>query len=196
MKLTRMKLLKNAWSVVTIFMTADTGMFKGIWIPRMRVFIIEQILCGAAVKANVCSWWASLWWVTLDWTGTTHGFRNVPVQSQLLNCLCAARKSCFHMCFMFLTTSPKLWNVNLCNIIEFIGEVSNCALLHSVLKPPFCLGARSPTVVHTLWVSPSIQSVSGQWITYAISVFCLSVWNSHICCNRGAWGCPGIRSTV
>lgn len=186
MKWARMKLLKSARSVVTVFMNADTGMFQGITCSKKESFHYRADPWGAAMKADAGCWLASLWWVALDYTRTTHRFRNSPAQSQLLNSLCAARKSCFHMCFMILTTSPKLWNVNLCYIIELICEVPKCTFLHSVLKPLFCLRARSQAVVHTLWVSPSVQSVSGKWITYAISIFCLSVWKSHICCNYGA----------
>lgn len=180
-----MKLLKSAPSVVTVFMKGNTGMFKGIVSSKNGSFHYRGDFLGAAMKANVYCWLASPWCVTLDYTRTTHRFRNLPVQSQLLNSLCAARKSCFHMFFMFLSTSPKFWNVNLYNIIEFIGEVPKCTLLHSMLKPLFCLRARSQTVVHTLWVSPSIPSVSGKWIPYAISIFCLSVGNSHLCYSYG-----------
>lgn len=38
MKLTRMKLLKSARSVVTVFMNADTGMFKVIACTRNESF--------------------------------------------------------------------------------------------------------------------------------------------------------------
>lgn len=178
----------EARSVATAFMNADTCIFKGIASPRKESFHYRADL-GRCCHESRCAgcWLAFLWWVTLDYTRTTHRFRNSPVQSQLLNSLCAARKSCFHVCFMFLTASPKLWNVNLWNSMELLGEVPKCALLHSVLKPLFCLRARSQAVLHTLWAPPSAQSVSGKWITHAISLFCLSkVWKSHTCCNYGA----------
>lgn len=136
------------------------------------------------MKADVCCWLASLWWVALDYTWTTHRCRNSPVQSQLLNCLWAARKPCFHMCWQQALSSGMLTPVvSWSYLVRFPSALccTQCSNHSSAWGP----GVQQWCTHYGFLHQPEVSVANG--LLYAISIFCLSkVWKSHICYNYGA----------